>query len=451
MASGSESQDEAPPRLAEAPLARRLVPKCVLDHVLKQRRRAARQAENGTRPSTSGSSGNEAGRQQRSRSRGARGRTWGVIAILDISGFSALCEKAHTNDALMEAMQLCGIINGAFSKEIEVVQAYGGEALCFLGDGLLVLWPAEEVEGEPEEDRAGEEFPAGLSNPLYGGAGGGTGDGSQRSRLGSSQSGRALMPRGLSFLGGGRRSSSQNAPEPPPDIPELGTVQESTPREGRPPLRWRMGSLAARAAQCALQVQEVFSEACVGMGKDMKLRVAIAAGEFSEYFVGVGGASNSSEEGSDCALVDEDGNPVPGRMSQFIAGPGIEEAGDALGAIKPGEVAVCASALRWMPPPPPKGTSLRNRRAAHRSDSMVSNISNSSAEHNGSLTPGAAGGGGGGAGGMLGFLAPGPHHGHPNGGGGAPDPLGAELTPEEEEAVALYVFPKLSYKPSFGS
>eukprot|EP00741_Cyanophora_paradoxa_P002076 tig00000545_g2012.t1 len=82
----------------------------------------------------------------------------------------------------------------------------------------------------------------------------------------------------------------------------------------------------------------------------MKLRVAVAAGEFSEYFVGTGGATSAPGGAVERPLLDANGRLVPGRMVHFLAGPAIAEAGDALGVIKPGEVAVCGSALRWLPP-----------------------------------------------------------------------------------------------------
>eukprot|EP00741_Cyanophora_paradoxa_P013499 tig00020693_g13035.t1 len=245
----------------------------------------------------------------------------GVIAILDITGAAplqpsqprsaldltppwltsgrarglaraGLCEKAATNDQLIE--ELCKIINGAFSKEIEVVEKYGGEVLCFLGDGLLVFWP-----------------------DLGGGEGGGP------------------ETRGHAPPETGNRGAT------PVPGPGLGTQGPRSPPD------LHMASRAAAAVLCALEIQEVFSEACTGMGaSDLRLRVAVAAGEFQEYFCGIGGVTSAGGYAArgESALVDEGGRVVPGRMVHFIAGPAVEEAGAALGAIKTGEVAVCASA-----------------------------------------------------------------------------------------------------------
>eukprot|EP00741_Cyanophora_paradoxa_P011849 tig00020564_g11452.t1 len=83
-----------------------------------------------------------------------------------------------------------------------------------------------------------------------------------------------------------------------------------------------MGALVARAAQCALEVQTAFSanfnKNTEGMGSSIRLRVAIAAGEFKEYFLGVGGATTAGASRVDkktaLALV-EKANGEKGRIS----------------------------------------------------------------------------------------------------------------------------------------
>eukprot|EP00741_Cyanophora_paradoxa_P004001 tig00000754_g3887.t1 len=220
---------------------------------------------------------------------------------------AGLCEKAATNDRLIE--ELCKIINGAFSKEIEVVEKHGGEVLCFLGDGLLVFWP--------------DLAPPGSDAPASEGAEG--------------------KGRGAPALGSPPTSSRAVPPGPRPGSPEA-------PGEAGAA---RMAARVAAAVLCALEIQEVFSEACVGMGSDMRLRVAVAAGEFAEYFCGIGGATSGGGGAgagagpaapAESALVYNAGRPVPGRMVHFIAGPAIAEAGEALAAVKAGRWRGSASA-----------------------------------------------------------------------------------------------------------
>eukprot|EP00741_Cyanophora_paradoxa_P014588 tig00020807_g14068.t1 len=273
-------------------IARRFVSSSVVQHIVQQQQRGARRVA-GNGEARRGSSTAPRGSVTFERGSGERGRAplssvSGAVAVLDISGFSALCEQASSDETLME--DLCRVINGAFSKEVELAEHYGGQVLCFLGDGLLVFWPIR-----PREPAAGDS----NSNPPAAGAGA---DALERAA-------------GPEAFGGA------------------------------------MALRCARALQYALHVQEVFSSVCVGMGKDMKLRAAVAAGDFSEYFCGIGGATSGGDGACEAALMDDRGHVVPGRMVHFIAGPAIAETGDALGAIKQGETAVCASAQQYLTDP----------------------------------------------------------------------------------------------------
>eukprot|EP00741_Cyanophora_paradoxa_P006235 tig00000114_g6047.t1 len=245
----------------ELQLARRFVSSSVVRHIVAQRR--AREAERqrnaaaaghatsargllGPAAASAGAGGSAGGRSTAAGA--AEPPVSGVILVADISGFSSLCEKAGRDETLQE--ELCRVINGAFSKEVELAERYGGKSSAFS----------------------------------------------------------ATLP-----------SAAASA---------------------------AMALRAAKAVACGLAIQEEFSSVCVGMGKDMGLRVAVAAGDFTEYHCGLGAWSGG---GGEPALVDARGHLVPGRMQHFIAGPAIEEAGAALAAVKAGEVAVCRSAQRYLP------------------------------------------------------------------------------------------------------
>eukprot|EP00741_Cyanophora_paradoxa_P002154 tig00000553_g2089.t1 len=208
---------------------------------------------------------------------------------------SALCERYNSGESSIE--ELCDLVNKAFCREIEVVQKHGGEIVSFLGDGLLVYWPLEDdIDGAAEE----------------GAADGGDG---------------AAKGGGADERGGG--------------LPEAAAAG--------------MSRRAAAAVSCAIEVQELFSALRLGEGMGLRLRVAIAAGPYREYFCGIGergaGEEGPAECGSDFAgaLVDEQGQLVPGRMVYFITSGAIREAGEALGAIHPGQVAVCDSVFAYLP------------------------------------------------------------------------------------------------------
>eukprot|EP00741_Cyanophora_paradoxa_P002075 tig00000545_g2011.t1 len=262
----------------EVSLVRRLVPRTIVDHVLRSRRRPAARAEPGA-PAVPPPGGDGA-------VPGEDAPVVGVLLLLDISGFSVLCEKASTNEGLME--ELCTVINGAFSKEIEIVNQYGGDVLCFLGDGLLVFWPLQGGPGDGEhasehdlDKRRGSvasEGAGGAVSPAPPDGPAGPGPPVPHEPLKKKRSlGSALMslPRSVSRA---LRSasivsrSSAGTPRSPASLADEQQLLPLAPHQlpvapGAPhSLRARMAALAARAAQCGLHVQEVFSQACVGMG-----------------------------------------------------------------------------------------------------------------------------------------------------------------------------------------
>eukprot|EP00741_Cyanophora_paradoxa_P022856 tig00021521_g22076.t1 len=239
--------------------------------------------------------------------RGARLRETcdAVVALLDLAGFSDLVAKCSAGESDME--QLFEDINSCFRAEIDLLQEYGADVLSFLGDGLLAFWPVGPLADEPEaHPRAG----AGAAEES-----GGEAD------------------------EGGRLASA-------------------------------LSLRAAAAAECALRVQERFA---AGVAGGMKLRIAISAGPLRLYVAGIGGpsppksrpASRLSEaaactpgdpgasreaEAARAVLQRGDGSAVPGRMVFFVKGGAVTEAGDALGDISPGQVALCASLMRHIPP-----------------------------------------------------------------------------------------------------
>eukprot|EP00741_Cyanophora_paradoxa_P018689 tig00021073_g18038.t1 len=400
---------------SQVPLALRLVPRRVVEHIVFQRKV-------------------QRGAQRRSH------EIHGIVSILDISGFSALCEKCSTDETLME--ELCTVINGAFSAEVAVVQEYGGEVLCFLGDGLLVVWPVPEGNEAQERALAVELDDAAAAD--------------ERSDAAKKALKKGRSASVMAFVSGGRSNSvpsgSLAAANGSFRVAEGGGGggggggQRATAEQSV--LHRKMQALAARAVECGLRVQE----ACVGIGASMKLRVAVAAGDFAEYFCGIGGATGCGDGRAEGALVDERGHAVPGRMSHLIAGPAIEECGVALGEIKPGEVAVCASALRFLPASAvlPRGVKRRAGSVvmANVSEGEESGLSGLSGGEGpapaGAAGGGGAGGGGGGGGGLVvahpsvreslaGFaLKAWPPVFDAQG-------MPSDLTDEEREAVALYV------------
>eukprot|EP00741_Cyanophora_paradoxa_P024017 tig00021720_g23192.t1 len=249
-----------------AELARPFVSRAVVEHIARRRLAAGSAAaadshaqagapDAGREGGTSAAGGESSGR-------GGDGRP-GVVSLLDISGFSALCERCAEDESMVE--ELCNTINRCFSTEMGIVEQHGGEVVLWLAPG--------------GEDGAGA-----------------------------------------------------------------------------------LAALAARAALCGLRVQAAFRRHSVGgMAASLRLRVAVAAGRFREYFAGSGGDGLPGVQ-------EANGRPVPGRMVHVLTSPAIEEAGVALAEIKAGEVAVCASALRLLPPgalvpAPPASFSTRSRKS----------------------------------------------------------------------------------------
>eukprot|EP00741_Cyanophora_paradoxa_P019087 tig00021119_g18429.t1 len=305
-----------------------------------------------------------ASRRTRETSSAAGHRSHAVVCLLDISGhvvtfraragFSALCERYNGAESSIE--ELCDLVNKAFCREIELVQKHGGEIVSFLGgaraplsllppapairrrltrtvrplahlppsraDGLLVYWPLGESAEEQE--------------------GGGAAEGGARG---------ARAEGGLSGAAAAE-----------------------------------MARRAAQAVSCAIEVQELFSALRLGEGMGLRLRIAIAAGPYREYFCGIGerGVQEAAGGGGEAAaaqrraawggsggagalegrsergsldgagdfagvLLDEQGQVIPGRMVYFITSGAIQEAGEALGAIAPGQVAVCDSVFAFLP------------------------------------------------------------------------------------------------------
>eukprot|EP00741_Cyanophora_paradoxa_P005042 tig00000842_g4884.t1 len=266
-------------------------------------------------------------------------RLRGVVALLDISGFTVLCERAHTDEGLME--ELCALINGAFSREIEVVQSYGGEVLCFLGDGLLVFWPLHDDDAGP---------PPAPAPAAGGGERGGRGAG------------------GLSGLLSGAAGLEREAPDAslastPPLSPSA--LSEAGDAAGPEAPVEAMRLRAARAVLCALEVQDLFSSACTGLGAGMRLRVAVAAGEFREYFCGIG-AAPAGEAAPESALVDERGHlgaPRP-RPRPPPRSPAPQSPAHGPRPAPPARPRATASRAQWLPPPrsSPCGASPQGRR-----------------------------------------------------------------------------------------
>eukprot|EP00741_Cyanophora_paradoxa_P005665 tig00000939_g5492.t1 len=265
-----------------AELARPFVSRAVVEHIAR-RRLAAGSAAAADSHAQAGApdAGREGGaRAAEGEPSGGDGRP-GVVSLLDISGFSALCERCAEDESMVE--ELCNTINRCFSTEMGIVEQHGGEVVCFLGDA---------IEARPAP-RAGAGAAAAGAEAGRGGAGAVAGAGR-----------------------GGRGGA--------------------------------LAALAARAALCGLRVQAAFRRHSVGgMAASLRLRVAVAAGRFREYFAGTDGDGLPGVQ-------EANGRPVPGRMVHVLTSPAIEEAGVALAGRRRrdqgGEVAVCASALRLLPP-----------------------------------------------------------------------------------------------------
>ena len=64
----------------------------------------------------------------------------GVVAFVDISGFTKLSEKLATEHGENGAELLNKFISGYFEKLIEVIMDWGGDIIKFAGDAMLVVW-----------------------------------------------------------------------------------------------------------------------------------------------------------------------------------------------------------------------------------------------------------------------------------------------------------------------
>eukprot|EP00741_Cyanophora_paradoxa_P009238 tig00001416_g8948.t1 len=289
-------------------IARRFVSNRVLNHIISGRPKGPDKLggahEEGRRHSASGSSARPSAISQRPPQPIVQ-TVPGVIAILDISGFSTLCETASENEQLIE--ELCRVVNGAFSKEVELAEHYGGDVLSFLGDGLLVFWPVARPEGA---------------------------EGHEEAHVGPSRRSSAELAAPRPACGPGALAAAERPRRPGPGGGGAAAGQDGAPLRPRPPVR------APRPGRLLVRVRR-HRQGHEAPRRRRRRRVrGILRGDRGAT---AGGHLES-------ALLDERGHLVPGRMAHFIAGPGIEEAGEALAGIKKGEVAACQSALRWLPP-----------------------------------------------------------------------------------------------------
>eukprot|EP00741_Cyanophora_paradoxa_P023663 tig00021612_g22857.t1 len=267
--------------------------------------------------------------------RAAKPRMPCVVVLLDISGFTSLCERYSGKEDEIES--LCDHVNLAFSREIEVVQEYGGEVVSFTGDGLLCYWTSPEaLQADPDGPAALEEE---EEEPM---------DATEMSKL---------CARALTCSLEVQRKFEEHA---------------------------MAHGMKLRIAVACGRVAEYF----VGIGaRPVQRPGAAAGGGAGTVFNGgsmaplVPGAHEAfgTEPGEKVAsaLVDGSGRVVPGRMSYFVAGEPVEEArcgagrggqgggaeawaGAQRGAARggPGEVAVCDSVFQFLP----RSAFLRQRR-----------------------------------------------------------------------------------------
>jgi len=67
-----------------------------------------------------------------------------VVLFLDISGFTALCEK-YSQAAKTGTEQLTKTLNGYMSALVSEIISYDGDILKFAGDAILSMWPVESL------------------------------------------------------------------------------------------------------------------------------------------------------------------------------------------------------------------------------------------------------------------------------------------------------------------
>eukprot|EP00741_Cyanophora_paradoxa_P019088 tig00021119_g18430.t1 len=184
----------------------------------------------------------------------------------------------------------------------------------------------------------------------------------------------------VSFLGGARAPLSLLPPAP-------AIRRRLTRTGGGRPLGAAAAEMARRAAQavsCAIEVQELFSALRLGEGMGLRLRIAIAAGPYREYFCGIGerGVQEAAGGGGEAAAAQRraawagagrggaGGRSERGRWTGRETSPassstsrarssgadgvlhherGDPGGGGGAGAIAPGQVAVCDSVFAFLP------------------------------------------------------------------------------------------------------
>jgi len=67
-----------------------------------------------------------------------------VLLFLDISGFTALCEK-YSQAAKTGTEQLTKTLNGYMSALVSEIISYDGDILKFAGDAILSMWPVDTL------------------------------------------------------------------------------------------------------------------------------------------------------------------------------------------------------------------------------------------------------------------------------------------------------------------
>jgi len=70
--------------------------------------------------------------------------TQAVLLFLDISGFTALCEK-YSQAAKTGTEQLTKTLNGYMSALVSEIISYDGDILKFAGDAILCMWPVDSL------------------------------------------------------------------------------------------------------------------------------------------------------------------------------------------------------------------------------------------------------------------------------------------------------------------
>lgn len=69
--------------------------------------------------------------------------------VADISGFTRLTETLATR-GVVGAEELSRILNGYFDQMISIITGHGGQVVHFVGDAIIVVWPAGDEQTLPE-------------------------------------------------------------------------------------------------------------------------------------------------------------------------------------------------------------------------------------------------------------------------------------------------------------